>query len=307
MPIFQRSDGTVVKDLTVTRRILPYLMVGRNEAIVYYEMLIDLTETLEFIDKYNAEQTRKLTLWHLVVAAAGRVLHERPGLNRFVSGGRIYQRNSVQLSFAVKKQFKDYAPLVGVKYTVEPTETLEQTIDGLEAAIGTSRSDTPVASDREAKGFLMLPGFLLRLVIWLGKKLDAANLLPRAMWKNDPMYASAFLANPGSVGVDRVWHHLYEWGNVSIFGVLGQVGDVLFVEEGKPVAKKGVRLRFSFDERINDGHYCAKAIQLVQRYLEAPAQLIDRGDVDHVIAADAEAAREAFVAEKATYTHKPAP
>src|SRR5690606_28550044 len=87
---------------------------------------------------------------------------------------------------------------------------------------------------------------------------------------------SLFVANLGSLGIDRVWHHLYEYGTASLFCTLGAVQKQVIVGEGDvPVVRPVLRLRFSFDERINDGFYCVKALELVRSLIEDPEQLLD--------------------------------
>src|SRR5687768_11342553 len=105
MPLFSRSDGTLIRDESPVRRMMPYLMPGRNEAVVYHETLCDLTRTLPWLAAFNAARpdARPATLFHLLLHAAARGIHARPGLNRFVSGGRLYQRRGVWLSFAAKR------------------------------------------------------------------------------------------------------------------------------------------------------------------------------------------------------------
>jgi hypothetical protein len=102
--------------------------------------------------------------------------------------------------------------------------------------------------------------------------LDRWNLLPGAVTRNDPMYASLFVANLGSVGIDRAWHHLYEYGTVSLFAALGEVRKSVVVGDGgAPEVRDTVRLRYAFDERINDGFYCAASLGIVRDYVEDPS------------------------------------
>ena len=72
------------------RRMMPMLMPTRNEAVVYYEQIIDATALVAFLDEANRGGGPKLTPLHLVVAALGRVLVARPVLDRFVAGRRIW-------------------------------------------------------------------------------------------------------------------------------------------------------------------------------------------------------------------------
>src|SRR5689334_1224033 len=104
-PIFGRPDGDVVRGLSPVRRMMPYLMPTRNESVVYYEQILDAGAITAFVKRWNETHEQKITPFHLVIASLARALHARPGLNRFVSGRRIYQRRGVQISFAAKRAF----------------------------------------------------------------------------------------------------------------------------------------------------------------------------------------------------------
>ncbi len=90
----KRPDGTRVDDATPDRRIIPYLMRGRNESAVYFEQHVDLERAEAFLRDFNAAHPGlRATLLHLIVWAAVQTLAARPHLNRFIAGGRIYQRD----------------------------------------------------------------------------------------------------------------------------------------------------------------------------------------------------------------------
>ncbi len=275
MPLFSRPDGTLVRGLGLVRRMIPFMMPTRNEAVVYYEQILDVSETLPFIARYNEAGSHRITIFHVVLAALARGLKARPGLDRFVSGSYIYQRKHTELAFAVKKQFKDDAPLVTVKLAVEGGEAFDAMVARLAHSIGDSRTDTVKPVDKELKLAFLLPGFLLRWAMRWVRFLDRWNLLPMAFIKNDPLYSSLFVANLGSLGIDRVWHHLYEYGTCSLFCAIGAVRREVVVGEGDALSvKPTLSLRFAFDERINDGHYCVRALQIVRDHIEQPTLLL---------------------------------
>src|SRR4051812_9313724 len=91
MPIFRRSDGDLVRDLPLVRRIMPYLMRGRNESVVYHDATYATADARVWLDAFNAARPGEppATLFHLFLFGCARTLHERPGLNRFVSGGNV--------------------------------------------------------------------------------------------------------------------------------------------------------------------------------------------------------------------------
>ena len=95
------------------------------------------------------------------------------------------------------------------------------------------------------------------------------------MIKTDPMYASCFVANLGSIGLDRTYHHLYEYGTISLFAALGTPKKVFVPgRNDEPVVKELIEVRWAFDERINDGFYCATAMRVAQRIVEDPERYI---------------------------------
>jgi len=280
MPWFKRCDGTLVENLSAVRTIMPYLMPGRNESIVLHDMVLDVTETLPWLERYNEGRAgdQRATLFHLFLWACARALHERPGLNRFVSGGRIYQRDEVAIAFAAKREFSDRAALATVKVVFPPNEPFQACVERIRGSVREGRSDKMRPVDKEVHLVTRLPGSLLRVGVSAIRALDSVNLLPHAMLVNDPMYSSLFAANIGSVGLDDVAHHLYEYGTCSLFGVVGRVSKRVFVGEGNvPVVRDGLKIRWSFDERINDGLYCASSLDVARTIIEHPERAATLG------------------------------
>lgn len=271
-PLFRRPDGELVTNESPVRYMIPYLMIGRNESVCYHDELIDLTKTKAWLRDYNKHHSdNPLSLFHLILWAIGRGLHARPGMNRFVSGGRIYQRNETLLSFAAKKKFADDAPLVTIKMPFKSDEPVGQTHDRIQQSIESGRAGVITTTDKELALAMAIPGPVLRLVMALLRGLDRVNLLPKAMIDSDPMYTSCFIANLGSVGLDRTYHHLYEYGTASLFCVIGVPKKHVFIDRrGNTIVKDGVEMRWTFDERINDGFYCAASLRYFAQLIEDP-------------------------------------
>ncbi len=265
--LFTRPDGTLARDVPPFRRMMPFIMPTRTESAVYFEQQIDLTRTLPFIAAWNeAHPDKKVTVFHVFLWAVVQGLHARPRLNRFVVGGRIWQRDGIWISFAAKKKLEDGAPLAVLKRRFDPDHSFAEVVDHISGDVREGRSDKKSTVDKELSLFLSLPGPLLRLGVWCFRLLDAWNLLPAALIRPDPMYASMFIANLGSVKLDSAYHHLYEWGNCPFFAALGRTQDVV-----TPTGTKAMcSIKYSFDERIEDGLYCARALEIVREKLENP-------------------------------------
>jgi len=101
--------------------------------------------------------------------------------------------------------------------------------------------------------------------------LDAHNVLPHSFIANDPLYTSMFVANLGSIEMGAAFHHLYEWGNCPLFLVVGKVEDRLVRgDDDKPTWQKVLPLRFTFDERVEDGLTARAGLRVVEDVLTHP-------------------------------------
>src|SRR5262249_45181667 len=118
----------------------------------------------------------------------------------------------------------------------------------------------------------------------VGRLGDAMGLVPALMIEDDPMYASAFFANLASIGMDACYHHLYEYGTISVFGVIGRAT----ADPGSPPTGPGRRRwmtrRWTFDGRVEDGVVAGYALKRCKQILEDPlaAGLTDHPRSDHV-------------------------
>lgn len=274
MSIFRRAEGPLDDDVRGMRRMLPLLMPGRNEAVVLFEQIIDVTKTLAFIEERNRARPVKVTLFQIVLAAMLRTFVERPDLNRFVVGGRLRRRAKIEFSFAVKRSMRDDAGLTTAKVSFEPDDDLDRVGERMYAQVREGKAGKKTTSDVEMDLITVLPTFLVRWLLALQRWLDERNLMPPSMIRADPLYASAVFANLGSVGLDSAYHHLFEYGTCPIFATVGKLKKGVVVgDDGAPVVRDVVSIKFSFDERITDGYYCARSLDLFQRYLEDPRLL----------------------------------
>lgn len=260
----RRPDATLVRDVGAVRRMMQYITPTRGESLVYYAQQLDVGRALSWIAAQNAERDgERITLFHLVLWAIGRTVHERPRLNRFTAGGKLWQRDGIWLSFSAKKAFADDAPIMTIKRPFGPEASLADFVGGIHPPIKAGRAGEISASEKEISLLLRLPGPLLRVVLRAGAVLDRWGLLPKAMIEPDPLFCSAFVANLGSVGLDAAYHHLWEWGTCPIFCVMGRIRQTA---DGARMT-----LKYTYDERIADGFYAGRSLERVKALIEDPA------------------------------------
>ena len=117
----------------------------------------------------------------------------------------------------------------------------------------------------------LIPGVLLKFTVWLLKLLDYFGLLPKFLLELSPFHGSLFFTSMGSLGIPPIYHHLYDFGNLPVFGAFGckrRATEVL--EDGTVVQRKYVDMKFVLDERIVDGYYYAAFFKHFRTILRHP-------------------------------------
>jgi hypothetical protein len=265
----RRPDASQVRQLSAMRRFMPYISPRRNDSVFHLAQEIEIDAALEFLEKKNRERPpdKPMTLFHLMLRSGSQALYLRPGVNRFVKGGKLWQRKGEWITFSAKIKIEDGAPLVTIKRKFEPvTESLDEMVDGIYGLIRPARAGRKSTSDKEMGLLLRLPGFVIKALLGLVHFADRFGLVPRGMIDSDPLYTSCFVANLGSVGHDAGFHHLWEHGTCSLFAVIGKVRRG---EGGRRV----VTICWTYDERVEDGLYSYITIAGIKERIEHPELL----------------------------------
>jgi hypothetical protein len=231
---------------------------------------IEVEAALEFLERKNRERPpdRPITLFHLFLRSCSQALYLRPGVNRFVKGGKLWQRDGEWISFSAMKEIRDKSLMLTIKRRFHPTtETLDEMADEIYGCLRSSRSGRKTASDKEMGFLLKLPGFAIRFLMFLLRAADELGVLPRSMIEADPLYSAVFIANLGSIDYPAGFHHLWEHGTISLFGVMGKI------EPGENGRRK-ITVGWTYDERIEDGLYSYFTLAGIRERLENPEMLL---------------------------------
>jgi pyruvate/2-oxoglutarate dehydrogenase complex dihydrolipoamide acyltransferase (E2) component len=267
--LFTRPDGERIRDLSQMRKFMPFVSPRRNDSLVLYQTEIELDNAHAFLAEMNSRrpEAAQATLFHLYLRAAALAISERPGVNRFVAGSRLWQRNHLAITFSAKLEILDGSPMVTVKRIFPEGESLEEMVDSILENLSARRQGRENRSDKEMKLALEFPPFVVKAGLWLLGKANHWNLLTRKMIDDDPLFATLFVANLGSVGLAAGYHHLWEYGTCSMFGVIGGFRKR---EDGVEI----MNVNYSYDERIEDGMYGGIAMNRLKEKLENPEKLL---------------------------------
>jgi len=268
----KRVDGTYLKNLHFFTQLMPYLVPTRMGAVVFFEQEFDLTKTLEFVK--NKKSTMNITVFYILLFTAIRVIALRPKMNRFISGYRYYQRNRISFNFTAKRELNDDGEEVNVTMSFSPLLSLEDFCKKISDQISSVKKGSGTSAEKTNSLLVNMPRFLVKFVMWGAKFLDYHNILPKSVIDSLPFWTTIFFANLGSIGIDAPFHHIFELGNCGIFCALGKIRKENFIKDDGTVEKRDkVKITFTFDNRITDGIYCARAIDMMKDFIENPEKL----------------------------------
>ena len=80
----------------------------------------------------------------------------------------------------------------------------------------------------------------------------------------------------GSIGIDSIYHHIYNFGTTSMFFAVGKKKKSYVFNDEELIKEKTINVAFVGDERICDGHYYASSFRSLSRYLTHP-ELLETG------------------------------
>ncbi|HVJ49455.1 2-oxo acid dehydrogenase subunit E2 [Desulfitobacterium sp.] len=251
-------------------------MTRRSDAQLFSKQTF-VTDSIDAYIKKKLEQGVKLTYMHLFIAIYVRLLAQRPQLNRFVMNNRLYARNGIYISMAVKRSLNDEGEETTVKFVFTGREDIFEVNNIVNYVIAESTpAGTVNAVDKLADIIMSLPNGLVKLLVGALKGMDRHNILPRAIIKASPFHTTLFFTYLKSINLDFIYHHLYDFGTTGIFVALGKIKNMPIVEHDAVVVKKCCEIGYVLDERICDGLYFSNSFKLVKKYLENP-YLLEKG------------------------------
>ena len=266
----RRADGRKVKNASLLFRVVPHIMNTRVDSQVYFSQDIPLKGMDEYISK-KAEEGIKLSYMHIVYAAIVKTIAIKPELNRFIVNSIPYERDGIWISLMVKKSMTDEGEEALVKLRFDGTESIFEIKDKLESAIAENKAEgSENNTEKFVKKLEKTPNLILKIIISFIKFLDRYGLLPKSLIALSPFHTSAFLTNVGSLGIDAIYHHIYNFGTTSLFFAMGKKKKDYVPEDDEIVEEKCLQIAFVGDERICDGFYYANSFKQFVRFIKKP-------------------------------------
>ncbi|MBQ9106729.1 MAG: 2-oxo acid dehydrogenase subunit E2 [Clostridia bacterium] len=272
-----RYDAYRVRNLDGFFHIIPNIMRERNDSQLFFEVDVPI----EHIEKYvnqKRKQGLEIRMMHVFMAALVRTFTMRPRLNRFTVGKKIYSHNNLRVTMAIKRSLTIDGEETSIQPYFEPTDTIFDVCKRFEDCLEESRpkdgSVVENTTDGVVKVLRVLPTFLKTFVVFVLRNLDKVGLMPKIIYEASPFHSSCVVTDLGSLGIDSIYHHLYDFGTTSCFLAIGKKKTKpVFAADGTVRPQRYMTLRFVLDERCVDGYYYANAIKYYTRLLKHPELL----------------------------------
>ena len=274
-----RKDGRRVRTAQPMAKMMAFIMKDRADAMNYFADELDVTETDVFCKKMIADGYEGFSFLHIMLAAYVRTISQKPALNRFINGQRIYARNNIEVNMVIKKDLREDSPDTAISVIFEPDDTVIDVYEKFNAAVQKEKEKEELDSgfDKTAGTLASLPRPILRLAVRLLFWMDYHGLLPKFLTDLSPFHGSMIITSMGSLGIKPIYHHIYNFGNLPVFISYGvKRTEYKLKRDGSVEQRRMMDLKVVTDERICDGFYYASAFKLIRRFVERPAVLLKR-------------------------------
>lgn len=255
-----------IKNLNGMEQIILDLKPRRCDSFVYSQKEFDLTILSKYIDK-KKKKNPDLTYFHTFVAALGKVMYTRNKLNRFVQNRHVYEHNEVVISFVAKVTFDDSAEEIMIMVPINPKDNIDTISKYIKEKVDAVRvKNTKKEGANDAIDILgKLPNIIRVPLIGFLKWTDKMGMLPKSLTKDNLYYSSMIVSNLGTLKSNSIHHNITNFGTCSSLTTMGVIKE----EDNKKICDWGMAM----DERVADGFYLIKSIEMLQYIFNHPELL----------------------------------
>ena len=260
------------KNINGLNQIMIDIKPKRSLGEVYIDQKMDVTNFVNYIKKLK--ETEKITYFHAFSTMVGKVLYNRPLLNRYISNRHMYEHNDVTISYVMKVSFEDLSKEVMVVMPILEDDNIFNISKKIKEKVENVRSknDSGTGANNAINILSKLPNILRVPIVGLLKLFDKYQILPSSLIKDNIYYSSIIISDIGSLHCDGIYHNITDFGTCSSLITIGEIKEVKENNKTKYYCDFGITM----DERIADGFYFIKSIHLMQHILDNPKLLEDK-------------------------------
>ncbi len=269
-----RKYAKRINNLSGLSQILIDLKPRRCDSDVYINQKMDVTELCKYMEN-KKKKNEDITIFHAFMTAIGKLYYNKPYLNRFIANRHIYEHNDIVISFVAKVAFNEEAEEMMILVKIDENDnidTISKKILDKVNAIRNKKEDKKGANnviDIIGK----LPNIIRIPIVGLFKWFDKIGFLPSSFIEDNLYYSSLIVSNLGSIHCGAIYHNITNFGNASGLATMGEIREEEVLINGKKEKRKICEFGINLDERIADGYYFVKSVQLLQYIFDHPKLL----------------------------------
>ena len=264
-----------VKNLKGMEQLILDIKPNRSVSDVYINQKMDLTNLVKYVDK-RKKDGESITYFYAFLAAIGKVLYNRPKLNRYIRNRHVFEHHDVVISFVAKVAFEDQSEEIMVMVPIDPDDNINTIAKKVIEKINTMRyKEVKKEGANDAIDIIgKLPNIIRVPLVGLLKWTDKKGILPSSLTKDNLYYSSMIVSNLGSIKCGAIYHNITDFGHCSSLATMGEIKkEEIINEKGKKEIKDICEFGINFDERVADGYYFAKSVKMLQYLFDNPKLL----------------------------------
>lgn len=273
--ILDRKYAKRIKNIDGLSQISIDLKPNRSVSDVFINQKMDMTELCKYVEA-KKKSGSDITYFHAFLAGLGKLLYNRNKLNRFVSNRHIYEHNEVVISFVAKIAFDDKSEEIMMLIPIGPHDNIDSISKKIKDKVDKLRNNKKVnkkGANSAIDTIGKLPNIIRVPIVGMFKWCDKKGILPSSLTKDNVYYSSMMVSNLGSLHCGAIFHNINDFGNCSSLITMGEIREEEVLIDGKKQIKKLCEFGANLDERIADGYYFIKSLQMLQYIYNNPKLL----------------------------------
>ena len=157
------------------------------------------------------------------------------------------------------------------KLDIEANDNLDSIKEKILKKVEQIRSNKKDDTDNLIETIGKMPKPIRWLVVKIFMFMDKHDLLPQSIIDSLLYYSTVIISNLGSIGCNAIYHNITDFGTNSILFTIGKIQKENYInDEGQLSERYMCDFGVNMDERIADGFYFAKSLQLFEDFLQNP-------------------------------------
>ena len=272
-----------IKNLNGMEQIMIDLKPQRCNSFVYSNKDFNVTNLVKYLEE-KKKNNKEITFFHAFVTALAKVIYNRNKLNRFVQNRHVFEHNDIVISFVAKVSFEDKSEEIMIMVPIKENDNINTISKYIKDKVNTIRAGSlnKEGANNAIDILGKLPNIIRVPLIDILKWCDNKGILPKSLVKDNLYYSSTIVSNLGSIKSNAIHHNITNFGTCSSLVTIGQIHNKEIIDNNnKKTIIKVCDWGIAFDERVADGFYLIKSLELLQYIFDNPKLL--ENNIDEII------------------------